>query len=104
MHSFRPRVANSSSAERWKAPRPSPPRRRLARTARRARADSRPNEEHAMNLRKPLIGALAVLVMGGCASNTPYFDQQIGFAVNAAKAQQIVNPEASRNPNPVAGI
>lgn len=57
-----------------------------------------------MSLREPLIGALTVLVMGGCASNTPYFDQQVGVAVNAAKAQQTVNPNASRNTDPVAGI
>jgi hypothetical protein len=57
-----------------------------------------------MKLREPLIGALTALAMGGCASNTPYFDQQVGVAVNAAKAQQTVNPNASRNTDPVAGI
>ena len=58
-----------------------------------------------MNLKRPLIGLLACLVTGGCATTTtPYFDQQFGAAVNAAKAQQTMNPDASRNADPVAGI
>ena len=57
-----------------------------------------------MNLKQPVIGAMAVLLIGGCASQTPYFDQQVGGAVNTAKAQQTLNPDGSRNTDPVAGI
>lgn len=53
---------------------------------------------------------LASLVAGlaGCAgtfeTTTPYLDQHFGEAVNQAKAQQTLNPDASHNPDPVAGI
>jgi hypothetical protein len=57
-----------------------------------------------MNLKRPLISALALLLTSGCATITPYFDQQFGMAVNTAKARQTVNPDASRNADPVAGI
>jgi len=57
-----------------------------------------------MNLKQPVIGAMALLLIGGCVSHTPYFDQQVGVAVNTAKAQQTLNPDASRNADPVAGI
>lgn len=57
-----------------------------------------------MNLKRPLIAALALLLAGGCATNTPHLDQQFGMAINTAKAQQTLNPDASRNADPVAGI
>ncbi|MDO9280920.1 MAG: hypothetical protein Q7T88_00905 [Methylotenera sp.] len=40
----------------------------------------------------------------GCASQTPVLDQNFGEAVNAAKAQQTINPDASQNTDPVAGV
>jgi len=48
----------------------------------------------------------AVVLMGlvGCASTTPNYDRLFGQAVRAAQAQQTINPEASSNPDPVAGI
>lgn len=57
-----------------------------------------------MNLKTLLTGALAVLAIGGCATNTPHLDQQFGMAVNTAKARQTLNPDASRNTDPVTGI
>jgi hypothetical protein len=57
----------------------------------------------AMKLKPPFIGALFLLI-GGCATQTPYFDQQLGRAVETAKARQTINPDASRNTDPVAGI
>ena len=48
--------------------------------------------------------ALALFLIGGCTSLSPHFDQQVGLAVNTAKAQQIINADASRNTDPVAGI
>jgi hypothetical protein len=57
-----------------------------------------------MDLKRPLVSALALLLIGGCASPSPYFDHQFGRAVDAAKARQTLNPDASRNTDPVAGI
>ena len=51
------------------------------------------------------IGALvAIGMMTGCAPTTPRVDQHFGEAVNTAKAQQTINPDASRNTDPVAGL
>jgi predicted small lipoprotein YifL len=47
---------------------------------------------------------LASVALTGCATQTPILDQHFGDAVNAAKAQQIINPDASQNTDPVAGI
>ena len=49
-------------------------------------------------------GLLAVAVLAGCAPTTPNLDAKFGDAVNKAKAQQTINPNASSNTNPVAGI
>lgn len=40
----------------------------------------------------------------GCATKTPYLDEHFGEAVNAAKAAQIINPEASLDTDPVDGV
>ena len=47
---------------------------------------------------------LALFLLGGCTPLTPHFDGQVGLAVNTAKARQTLNPDASRNADPVAGI
>jgi len=57
-----------------------------------------------MELNKLLIISLGLLALSGCATTTPTLDDHFGIAVNAAKAQQTLNPDASRNPDPVAGI
>ncbi len=49
-------------------------------------------------------GALSIAALLGCTTTTPYLDARLGFAVNTAKAQQTLNPNASRNADPVAGI
>lgn len=53
------------------------------------------------------IASLAAGV-AGCAgtieTTTPYLDQHFGDAVTQAKAQQTINSDASRNPDPVAGV
>ncbi len=48
--------------------------------------------------------ALSLAALCGCSTATPYVDANLGLAVNTAKAQQTVNPDASRNTDPVAGI
>lgn len=40
----------------------------------------------------------------GCATNTPRLDASFGAAVEMAKAQQTLNPGASSNTDPVAGM
>lgn len=51
-------------------------------------------------------GALCALVLGltGCVAQTPNLDSHFGEAVNMVTAQQTLNPEASRNVNPVKGM
>jgi predicted component of type VI protein secretion system len=44
------------------------------------------------------------VLLSGCASQTPILDQHFGEAVNASKAQQTINLDASQNQNPVAGV
>jgi hypothetical protein len=50
--------------------------------------------------------AIGSILTAGCTpvSTTPDTDARLGEAVNIIKAQQIINPDASRNTNPVAGI
>lgn len=48
---------------------------------------------------------LALLTaLSGCAAPTPELDSHFGDAVNAAKAQQTLNPDASQNTAPVTGM
>lgn len=51
-----------------------------------------------------ITGMLAMVVLSGCASTTPHLDEKFGETVNKAKAQQIINPDASQNRNPVRGV
>ena len=52
-----------------------------------------------------LLGLIAILIsITGCASRTPYLDSHFGEAVNMIKAQQVLNPQASNNSDPVKGI
>ena len=63
---------------------------------------------------KLLIAAAAVLALQACAttspnvdawlSTSPRLDARFGDSVNIAKAQQTLNPDASKNRNVVAGI
>lgn len=45
-----------------------------------------------------------VLAITGCVPMTPNLDSQFGQSVNLLKAQQTLNPEASRNTDPVKGM
>lgn len=49
------------------------------------------------------LGFLIGMTICGCTT-TPVYDSKFGNAVNAAKAQQTINPDASRNTDPVAGL
>ena len=52
---------------------------------------------------KLLAAAAATLVLQACAM-APNLDARFGDTVNSAKAQQTLNPDASRNRNVVAGL
>ena len=47
---------------------------------------------------------VTVTVLCACTTSTPYLDSRFGYTVNTAKALQTINPEASRNTDPVAGL
>lgn len=55
-------------------------------------------------IRRALLCAV-LAALAGCASNpTPVLDSNFGVAVNTAKAQQTINPDAAKNTDPVRGI
>lgn len=58
----------------------------------------------ASTLKFILATLFASVAVVGCATKTSNFDQHFGEAVTAAKAQQIINPDASQNTDPVAGV
>lgn len=47
---------------------------------------------------------IAAAIIAGCAAPTPNLDAHFGEAVRTARAQQTINPDASRNMDPVVGI
>ena len=53
---------------------------------------------------KALAAATALATLGACASPTPRLDSAFGHAVNVAKLQQTINPEAGMRSDPVTGI
>lgn len=49
--------------------------------------------------------ALVPVALAGCNHTpTPHYDQHFGEAVRSAVAQQTINPDASSNTDPVAGL
>lgn len=46
----------------------------------------------------------AICLLGACAQTTPRTDVTFGNAVRIAVAQQTLNPDASKNTDPVSGI
>jgi hypothetical protein len=48
--------------------------------------------------------AVMLLAITGCVSRMPNLDSHFGEAVNLVKAQQMLNPDASRNTAPVQGM
>ena len=57
-------------------------------------------------LTRPLHGLLIIFVLAspGCAEKSPMLDSRFGESFSLIKAQQIRNPAAARNADPVAGI
>ena len=50
------------------------------------------------------LAAAAAVTLTACVPTTPRLDAQFGTAVNMARVQQIANPAASQNTDPVKGI
>ena len=57
-----------------------------------------------MNTFANLIGILMILGLTGCVATSPNWDAQFGEAARTTAAQQAIDPEASHNPDPVAGV
>jgi len=51
-----------------------------------------------------LLVALPATLLAACQTLTPNVDSHFGEAANIAKAEQIINPDASQNPDPVSGV
>jgi hypothetical protein len=49
--------------------------------------------------------ALVTALLGGCATEpAPYLESRLGEAVRAARVQQTIDLDASKNTDPVAGM
>jgi hypothetical protein len=59
---------------------------------------------HNTILKTALASLMASAGLIACAPTTPHLDTRFGDAVNTAKAQQTINPDASLNTDPVAGL
>ena len=53
---------------------------------------------------RTLTSVLALAALAGCASTTPHLDSKFGQAVNAAKAQQTIDPEAAKKADAAVGV
>jgi len=52
-----------------------------------------------------LIALVGTIMLSGCvASTTPLTDARLGESMAMMKAQQTMNPDASRNTDPVTGL
>lgn len=51
-----------------------------------------------------LSGTLLIVGLAGCMSTSPAWDARFGEAARVVAAQQVINPDASRNADPVAGV
>ena len=53
-----------------------------------------------------LLAILLPVLLAGCAapSSTPSYDKRFGDAVREARLRMTLNPNAGRNPDPVAGM
>jgi len=51
-----------------------------------------------------LITIAGITLLSACAQTTPNYDSKFGEATRATLSQQIANPDAGNNTNPVKGI
>lgn len=52
---------------------------------------------------RPIISLTAAILLAGCSSS-PNYDARFGDAVRQARLAQTIDPNAGRNPDPVAGM
>lgn len=57
-----------------------------------------------MNRSQYILMTVLAAGLAGCISPTPNLDKRFGDSVTMLKAQQTMNPAASRNTDPVAGL
>jgi hypothetical protein len=57
-----------------------------------------------MNRLAKLTIAMSFLGLTGCVATSPDWDARFGEAARTIAAQQVIDPDASRNADPVAGI
>ena len=50
------------------------------------------------------LASAMTLLAAGCAQRAPYLESQMGQSLSMLRAQQTINPEASNNTDPVAGM
>ena len=53
---------------------------------------------------KGIAALIGGIVLTGCVATTPNSDAQFGRAATMTRAQQTLNPDASRNTDPVKGL
>src|SRR5437879_3646544 len=46
-----------------------------------------------------VVASVSLCAVAGCAATTPAYDSHFGNSVKVLMAQQVINPDASRNPN-----
>lgn len=51
-----------------------------------------------------VLACLTMALTTGCVQRAPYLESQMGQSLGMLKAQQVINPNAGTNTNPVAGI
>ncbi len=51
-----------------------------------------------------IAGMAALAALSGCAERAPYYQSKFGEAATMVRAQQVIDPDASQNRNPVKGI
>jgi len=51
-----------------------------------------------------ILAAAGAVLLGGCMTSTPNYDQHFAEAVRTARAMQVLNPDGPMNPDPVSGI
>lgn len=60
---------------------------------------------HTLTFKYILSSLILSAFMSGCSTtSTPVLDEHFGEAVRAARAQQTINPDASMNTDPAAGV
>lgn len=57
-----------------------------------------------MRILSSLLCTLLAVAASGCQSLSPQLDSQFGQAVTLMQRQQVINPQAASNTNPVLGL